>query len=145
MRTTSLYLACAVLLVSAAAGYAELSRDGADKAGSDRSSLTAYSRTAHWIELRMRANGLYPGARKWAPVKVRNLTRHRLTLRSIRPRVLAGTCSGRFHPERRKFKRRLPPHSKRRVKLRISMDRSAGNRCQDVKVKLRLRARATLR
>jgi hypothetical protein len=151
MRSLLAYLACITALVAAGAGYAKLSEAdiplSSQQAQSAQPEGHGKGRTANWIRLRVRVKGLYPGQRRWAIATVRNRTSNRLTLRSVRPRVRDEDtdCAGYVTIERRKFTRLLPRHSRRYFKLRVAMAPDAVDACQNVKLRVTLRARATLR
>jgi hypothetical protein len=153
MRSLLTYIACIAVLVAAGAGFAKLSDGGGPRAAAQADSSTSglqgrgLGRKADWLRLRVEAEGLYPGARRWVRATVRNRTSKRLTLRSVRPNVRDAhrECSGYVTIERRKLTRILPPRSVRRFKLRVAMSPDAVDACQGVKLRVSLRARATRR
>jgi hypothetical protein len=151
MRTLLLTLLTTLLIGSGAYGYAQLTgsagrddvhpttRQAAERPGAKR---------AGWLRLRIRANGLYPGASKRPVVHVHNRIRRRLKLRSINPRIAdqkSNPCARYFTIERRRFKKWLPPRATRGVRLRVEMKPGATDACQGSRVKIRMRARATKR
>ena len=146
MRSLLVYLACIAALVAAGVGYAKVAAGGPEP--SQRAAGAQPSgHPADWLKLHVQVDGLYPGQRRWAPAQARNRTSRPLTLRSVRPEVHdAGTgCTGFVTIQRRELARTLPPHSVRHFRLRVVMDADAVDACQGVKLRVSLRARATLR
>ena len=146
MRSLLVYLACIAALLAAGVGYAKVAAGGAEPSERAAGSQPA-GHADDWLQLRIEVNGLYPGQRRWAPAQVWNRTSRPLTLRSVRPQVEdAGTgCTGFITIERRDLARHLPPHSMRHFRLRAAMDPDAVDACQGAKLRVSLRARATLR
>jgi hypothetical protein len=143
MRPSSLYLTFgAALLICVAVGYA-----GVRTHESRTFSPPATASSTHTSRLQVTGNveGLYPGRQMWIELRVRNRYSHSITVRSIRVRVgdASPACLGsNLKTSRRHLKRVIPPHSKRRVRLRIEMAPNAANACQGATFPLKFRARA---
>ncbi len=113
--------------------------------------------SAHWqqasarsvgsVRVRITSNrvtGLYPGVTKQLVLTLRNRTRHSLTVRRIRIRIVSTTRPGCAtspsnltirQPTKRKL--RLHPRERRKVSASISMPNSVADACQGAVFKLR--------
>jgi hypothetical protein len=88
--------------------------------------------------------GLYPGSIRPLRVRIDNLRRRPLIVRSLRavPRAASRRCPAatvRIAPHRRSM--RVPPRSRRWIRLRISMRPDAANACQGARFPIAYRAK----
>jgi hypothetical protein len=144
MGRNALQLAVAVVLAASATALGTMPVDERDP-GHEKG-VTHFERDGE-LHAGGRVKRLYPGAAKALRVRVRNASPRTVWLRSIKTRVGdAGPGCSRSHLEVRRKHRahlRIRPDSRRIVRLRVLMRRSAPDACQGARWPLRFRVRAS--
>jgi len=137
-RAITAALAAALLLAVAVGAYAALG--GSPSAPS--SQRADHHRPA--VRIKGHVDGLFPGV----PAKLRARARNRaprpvrLVWVKARVRSPAPGCGRKYlRTKRAKPRRVIPPHRKRRVRIRVKLRGSAPDACQGVRFRLRYRAR----
>lgn len=136
MKRLALIAATAALLAGAVVAYANLARLGTPSYNSEEASRK--------IRIGGHANGLFPGGQRVLRAKVYNRTRREVILRRLR--VVVGDAgpgcgSANLLARNGKRKRPIPPHSKRKVKVKLTLSQEAPDDCAGARFPLHFRAR----
>jgi hypothetical protein len=141
MRTKATYVLVVLALGCCGAAYAALS-DGHHDPGKVRA---AGAHAGSHLRVSGHVLGLYPEARRWIGVVIRNRSSRRALVRAVRADVVRGApgCSRDNLATAPKHLRhpRIRPHRSRRTRIRVRMLGRAPDACQGVRFPLRFKLR----
>ena len=129
-------VALAVVLAFGAVASATLAAIDGDGGGDHGAPFAAAKHKAH-IRVHGKVGGLYPGAHKKLRVHVHNKAGSRMWVKAVRTKVrdASSSCASDFLDVQQKKQRHrhVPPHSKKKIKLKVRLASAAPDACQGAK------------